>query len=294
MIVVTAPTARIGRQVVTGLLDAGQAVRVVARDPGKLPERVREQAEVVEGTHGDPAVVDRAFEGADTVFWLCPADPAAQDVVAAFVEFSRPAAQSFTRHGVQRVVGISALGRGTPYAGKAGLVTGSLAMDDLIAASGVAYRAMALPGFMDNLLREAGSIRNRGVFTGTQPGDWRHPTCATRDIAAASVRLLLDGAWTGYAEQPVLGPEDLTLDEQAAVMTEVLGRPVRYERVTADAVKAGLTSYAGWSEPMAQAMADMMDAKEAGLDAGAVRTAETASPTTFRTWCAEELAPAVA
>jgi hypothetical protein len=33
------------------------------------------------------------------------------------------------------------LGRGTPWAGRAGFVTGSLAMDDLIAASAVAYRA---------------------------------------------------------------------------------------------------------------------------------------------------------
>jgi hypothetical protein len=51
------------------------------------------------------------------------------------------------------VVGISALGRGTAVAGRAGYVTASLAMDDLIAGSGVAYRALTMPSFMDNLLR---------------------------------------------------------------------------------------------------------------------------------------------
>jgi hypothetical protein len=56
-----------------------------------------------------------------------------------------PAAAAFTRHGVGRVAGVSMPGRGPPWAGRAGFVTGSLAMDDLIAASGVAYRASSAP-----------------------------------------------------------------------------------------------------------------------------------------------------
>jgi hypothetical protein len=52
------------------------------------------------------------------------------------------------RHSVKLVVGVSALGRGTPWADRAGFVTGSLAMDDLIASSGVAYRALCNPSFM--------------------------------------------------------------------------------------------------------------------------------------------------
>jgi hypothetical protein len=37
----------------------------------------------------------------------------------------------------------------------------------------------------------------------------------------------------------------------------------------------------------------MMRAKEEGLDGGVTRTPHTASPTTFRQWCAEILKPAV-
>lgn len=37
MIVVTTPTGNIGRHVVRHLLDAGETVRVIARDPAKLP-----------------------------------------------------------------------------------------------------------------------------------------------------------------------------------------------------------------------------------------------------------------
>lgn len=51
----------------------------------------------------------------------------------AYTGFTRPAAEALTAHGVGHVVGVSALGRGTPLADRAGLVTASLAMDDLIA-----------------------------------------------------------------------------------------------------------------------------------------------------------------
>ncbi len=82
MIVITAPTSRIGRQVVDRLLAADASLRVIARDPARLPAAVRDRVEVVSGSHGDPAVVAEAFDGADAVFWLVPADPRSDDVRA--------------------------------------------------------------------------------------------------------------------------------------------------------------------------------------------------------------------
>ncbi|WP_432841202.1 NAD(P)H-binding protein [Dactylosporangium sp. CA-092794] len=291
-IVITAPTGQIGGQVVQGLLDRGEPVRVIARDPGRLSAAVRERVEVVEGSHGDPAVVDRAFAGAGAVFWLVPADPRAASVEAAYVGFSRPACAAFARHGVGRVVGVSALGRGTPMAGRAGYVTASLAVDDLIAATGVPYRALTMPSFMDNLVRQTAGLKSDGVFTGVLPGDHKAPACATRDIAAAAVRLLADGGWTGAGSLAVLGPEDLSFNDMAAIMTEVLGRPVRYQQVSGEAFKARMMGF-GTSEAMAQGWLDMALAKADGLDNAEPRTPESSSPTSFRQWCADVLRPAV-
>src|SRR6266404_2039758 len=165
MIVITTPAGQIGSQVLRNLLDSGEELRVIVRNPSDIPAGVRKGLDIVEGSHGDAAVVDKAFSGADAVFWLTPPDPRAPSVEAAFAGFTRPAAEAFKRHGVGRVVGVSMLGRGTPWAARAGFVTGSLAMDDLIAASGVAYRALTNPYFMEDTLREAGSIKNQGVFS---------------------------------------------------------------------------------------------------------------------------------
>jgi hypothetical protein len=37
-------------------------------------------------------------------------------------------------------------------------------MDDLIAGTGVAYRALTNPSFMDNIAGQAGAIKNQGMW----------------------------------------------------------------------------------------------------------------------------------
>jgi uncharacterized protein YbjT (DUF2867 family) len=293
MIVITAPTGAIGHQVLDRLLDSGEPIRVIARDPSRLPARVRERerVQIVQGSHGDAAVVDEAFADADAVFWVIPPDPKAVSLEASFVDFTRPACAAITRHGVKRVVDVSALGRGTPLAADAGHVTASLAMDDLVASTGVAFRALTMPSFMDNLLRQVEPIR-QGMFFSPVSGDRKAPTCATRDIAAAATQWLLDPTWTGQAEAPVLGPEDLSFDEMAVIMTEVLGSPVRFQQIPGEAFKDQLTGR-GMSEAMAEGMLAMMVAKDNGLDNFEPRTAQATTPTTFREWCEDTLKPAV-
>jgi uncharacterized protein YbjT (DUF2867 family) len=293
VIVITTPTGQIGRQVLSNLLGTGEELRVIARDPSDLPAGTRDGLDIVVGSHGDPAVADKAFADADAVFWLTPPDPHAPSVEAAFVDFTRPAAEAFARHGVGRVVAVSALGRGTPWAGRAGYVTGSLAMDDLIAASGVAYRALTNPSFMDNTARQAESIKNQGTFFSPIAGDRKLPTVATRDIAAAAARLLLEPGWSGVSEVPLLGPEDLSFNDMAAIMSDVLGRDVRFQQTTFDSYNDRFVSF-GMSAAMARGMTDMAWAKNEGLDNAVRRTPENSTPTSFRQWCAEVLKPAVA
>jgi len=292
MIVITTPTGQIGRQVLANVVGRGRPIRVVARDPAGLAAGTREVVDVVEGSHGESDVVDRAFAGADAVFWLVPPNPRSESLEAAYAGFTRPAADALTRHRVKRVVGVSALGRGTPLARNAGYVTATLEADDLIASSGAAYRALTLPSFMDNLLRQVEGIRNQGVFVSPISGDRKLPTCATRDVAAVAARLLLDDSWSGRASVPVLGPEDLSFRDMAGIMSEVLGRPVRFQRISAEAFKARMLER-GVSEAMAQGQLDMALAKDAGLDNAEPRTPESTTPTSFRTWCEEVLRPAV-
>ncbi|WP_061933723.1 NAD(P)H-binding protein [Aureimonas sp. AU22] len=292
MIVVTTPTGAIGSQVLKTLVTAGERVRLVARDPGRIPSGLQARVEVVAGSHGDADVVDRAFEGARAVFWLPPSNMQARHLDDVYVGFARPACEAIRRHGVANVVGISALGRGTPLADRAGLVTASLAMDDLIASTGVAYRALVMPSFMDNMLRQASAIRERGEFHWPGPGDLKAPTCATRDIADMAVRLLRDPTWTGQGEQAVLGPEDLSPVDLARIMSDVLGKPIAFRELAIDDLRASLAQR-GVSPAVEEGYADMMSAKAEGLDTFVVRTPDNTTPTTFRQWCTDVLKPVV-
>ncbi|WP_020658517.1 NAD(P)H-binding protein [Amycolatopsis benzoatilytica] len=295
MIVVTTPTGNIGSRVLAQVADGAHPVRVIVRDPGKLPDDLRERVEVEVGSHGDPAVLDRAFAGADTVFWLPPGNPRAATVDEVYSGFTRPATEAIRTHGVRRVVSISALGRGRASSVNAGYVSASLAMDDLIASTGVAFRALVNPSFMENLLRQTETIKNQGVFYDVLPPDYASPTVTTRDIGALAARFLTDPSWSGQEEVPVLGPQDLTADEQAAVIGDVLGISVKYQQVPVSSLRLRLIAN-GASEAMAQGMVDMMTAKIENLDHGVRRTPQHAvdTPTTFRQWCEEVLKPAVA
>ena len=287
MIVVT---THIGRRLLEMLAASEQDLRVIVRDASKLPASLSGRLQVVEGSHGDAAVVDQAFAGADAVFWLVPPNFQAPSLDQAYVGFSKPAAKAIRQHGVKRVVVVSAIGRGWPT--DTGYISASLAMDDLIESSDVACRVLTMPGFMDNMLRQVQPIKSQGIFFGPIDPDRKDPYCATRDIAAVAAKLLLDSSWTGQADVPVLGPEDLSCNDMAAVLTEVLGKPVRYQQITFGALKSQLTER-GASEAMAQGMIDMMVAKNQGLDHVVQRTPESTTPTTFRQWCEEELKPAI-
>ena len=293
MIVVTTPTGNIGSQVLKDLLSKNEPIRVIARNPDRLAPEARKRVEVVVGSHGYSVVVNRAFQDADSVFWVVPPDPRAASVEAAYVEFARPAATALRQQGVKRVVGVSALGRGTPWAAHAGLATASLAMDDLIASSGVSYRALTMPSFMDNLLRQAEPIARNGVFSLPIDGDLKLPSAASSDVARVAARLLRDHSWTGVASVPILGPEDLSYNEMARVLSEVLGRPVRFEQISNDAFKARLIGR-GMSDAMARGNVDMWIAKGEGIDSAEKRTPESSTPTSFREWANEAFKPRVA
>jgi uncharacterized protein YbjT (DUF2867 family) len=118
----------------------------------------------------------------------------------------------------------------------------------------------------------------------------KQPSACVRDIAETAAGLLLDRSWSGVGCVPVLGPEDLSYDDMARIMSEVLGKPVRFQSIPGDAFKSRLLQF-GMSDAMAQATLDMWVAYDKGLDTRETRTPESTTPTSFRQWCEEVLKP---
>ena len=222
MIVVTAPTGQIGSKLVRELLDRGSDVRVIVRDASRLDEDVRDRVEVVEGSHGESAVLDGALPGAEALFWLVPPNPTAPSTEEHYLAFARVASRAIARHQVGHVVGVSSAGHGWPK--PAGVLSSAFAMDTELRTSGAAYRALSMPFYLENLLRQLDGILSRGSFSLTGAADEPMPTIATRDIAHAAANLLTALSWSGQDDVPVFGPDRLTPDELAAVMAQRLVR----------------------------------------------------------------------
>jgi uncharacterized protein YbjT (DUF2867 family) len=289
MIIVTTPTGHIGSRVVRQLLDRGSEVGVIARDTSRLDDAVRERVTVVEGSHDDPAVLDAALPGADALFWLVPPNAGAPSAEAHYLGFARAGAAAVARHGVGHVVGVSSAGHG--WAAPAGVLSAAFAMDAEFGRSGAAYRAVSPPFFMENLLGQLEAIRGQGAFHLTCAGDRPLASIATRDIAGAAAALLADPSWTGQGNVPVFGPDRLTPEAMAEVMSEELGSPVAYRRTAIDDFASMLGSR-GASGRTIKDMTAMFAAQDDGIY-DADWAAATITETDFRTWCRDVLRPAM-
>jgi uncharacterized protein YbjT (DUF2867 family) len=205
-----------------------------------------------------------------------------------YLSFARTGADAVARHGVGHLVGVSSAGHG--WTSPAGVLSAAFAMDEQLAASGAAYRALALPFYMENLLRQIETIRRHGAFSLPCAGDRPLATIATRDIAATAAELLSDLSWSGQANLPLFGPDRLTPEGMAEVISEELEQPVAYRRITVDEYAAALRSR-GAGDRMVEDITDTFTAQDGGIYDADWAVAKIA-PTDFRTWCRQVLKPA--
>jgi uncharacterized protein YbjT (DUF2867 family) len=261
---------------------------VIARDPSRLDDAVRDQVEVIAGSHADATVLDRALEGAEGLFWLIPPSMRASSAEEHYLSFTRPAVEAMRRRRVGHVVGVSSAGWDWPH--PAGLLSAAHAMDAELGGSGAAYRSLGMGFYMENLLRPIPQMVYEGVLSLPLLPDRPLPTIATRDIAAIAAGLLTDRDWEGTDHIPVFGPDHLTPDEMATIIGEVLGSRVTFEQADLDQVTAS-TIERGVPEGMARDFAAMYKAQQDGIYDEDWSHASLTS-TTFRTWCETVLAPA--
>src|SRR5260370_27679922 len=108
-IVVNTPTSNIGRALAARLLDAGERVTVLSRDKKKVDELHGRGARVVEGSFEEPALLAKALEGAEALFWLTP-PPARPDYYAWATNCAKQAATAAKKAGASRAVVLSSMG----------------------------------------------------------------------------------------------------------------------------------------------------------------------------------------
>ncbi|HEU4534611.1 MAG TPA: NAD(P)H-binding protein [Polyangiaceae bacterium] len=289
-IAVNTPNGNIGRPLTQRLLEAGAHVSLISRRPDKVADFAARGARVVEGSIDEPRALAAVLEGADALFWLSP--PALRPDGNEWLQrAAETAAAEVRRQGVRRAVVLSSVGAQTgPGTGPVGAL---LAVEDAFRAAAPDVVALRPGFFMENLLRDVGSILKDGAIYTPTPTDKRIPLVATADIAARAAAFLLDSGWSGRRVVGVHGPADTTYRQIAATLSEELGRPVRHVEIGVEAMRQGMLA-AGLPDFVAALYAEFFEAIRAGrMDAAEPRTHETTSPTTLREFARTTLLPAL-
>jgi len=278
--VIIGATGNTGKPIAAGLLAKGHRVRALTRDAAKARDLADQGAEVVVGRSDDPAVLTKAFQGADAVYAMLPPEVGSADLRASQASHTRAIEGALRAVQVRHAVTLSSVG--AHLAEGSGVVLGLHRMEEALSAvPGLNVLHLRPTYFMENTLSMAGMARHMGVLGSPVKADLPMTMIATRDIAEVALRRLLALDFAGSNVLHLLGQRDLTYAEVAKVYGAAIGRDLPYVEFSyEDARKAMLAMGLGGS--FVDLLLEFVRALNSGrVGEQAVRTPETTTPTSI-------------
>ncbi len=230
-VLVTGATGQIGGLTVRHLLAAGRSrVRLLVRDPARLRPETRALCEVIHADLAIPASLARAAEGVDAALIVTPAAPALPELEGHIADALAAGANA------PRVVKIAGLA--TAPDSKVDSGRWHAASERHIRSLGLPHVFVRPPFLMQNIARQLPDALRTGVLAAAA-ADARIAMIDASDVAAVAAALL-DGARAPAAELTLTGPEALSYADVAATISDVSGRPVRYQPISPADLDAAL------------------------------------------------------
>jgi uncharacterized protein YbjT (DUF2867 family) len=273
-ILVTGARGHVGRAVVEALAAAGQDVRASSRDAATLdvPDGVAKAAADLE----HPETLEAALDGVSAVFLYTRPQG-----IDGFVKAAEAA-------GVRHVVLLSSGATLEPRAAQSRIAELHRAVEQALIAAPFAETLLNPGSFATNTLGWRADIAE-GVVRTPYP-DARVGAIHEKDIGDVAAKILADGSHAGQALQ-LSGPEPISFREQAAVLADVLGRPLRVEELTPEQATERMAAL-GWPPGVAPEIlrATARTVREPSVVTGVVRDVTGVAPRTFRQWAGEHRA----
>ena len=241
MILITGATGHIGSELIAALLPAQAGhIRVLTRNPGAVfPDGT--QTVVADLGDSDLAPV---LDGVHAVFLLTDG----LNIAAHDHRLIDTALQA----GVERIVKLSV--RSVGHGATDPITTSHRAGEDAIRDSGIGWTFLRPTALMSNALNWAGMIATDQVVHAPFAAG-RAAVVDPADIAAvAAASLTQDGH--NHRVYELTGPEPLSPTDQVAILSQVLGRDLRYAETDPADTLAQMVSY-GMPEELALAIIEM-------------------------------------
>ena len=227
-VAITGATGHIGGAVARILAGTGRPLRLLVRDPSRAPSVPG--AEVAQAVYGDPAAVE-ALRGVETLLMVSAAE--SDDRVGEHRGFVAAAAEAGVRH----IVYTSFVGASDASGFLLGRDHG--ATEEIIRSTGLAHTFLR-----DNFYAEVFPFfaDKEGAIKGPA-GNGRVAAVSRRDVAEVAALVLRDPGQHAGAAYDLTGPEALTLDEIATILTDLTGRPHRFVDETMAEARASRAHY---------------------------------------------------
>lgn len=274
-ILVTGATGTVGREIIKQLalqdvhVRAGVHSIITGENLKRLPG-----VDIVEVNFEEPGSLHAAFTHVDRLMLITPLSEDQLEMTKNLVDEAK-------KQGVKHIVKLSALGAGAEH----GIQLGRWhrEMEQYIEASGIPYTFLRPASFMQNLVNfSAESIKREGKFY-LPAGDGKVSCIDTRDIAAVAVEVLTSEGHAGKIYE-LTGPEALSHQEMAAILSEETGKMISYVDVPEEAAREAMLAQHIPAQ-LVSAMMELYDVLKTGQAAGITDTVQELTgraPHTFR------------
>ena len=227
-ILITGATGTVGREVVKALQARGKAPVVGVRDERKAQNMLGADTSTVHFDFEQPSTFESATREVDRIFLLGPPlDLHLDQLIDPFIDYLK-------EKGIRRIVYLSALGaelmKGLPFHTKVERKLKDFDFDWTI----------LQPSFFSQNFRtyEYENITERGV-TFMPAGDGKVGFVDARDVGEVAAEALINDQHI-HQTYVLTGPETLSYQQAALLLTEVVGKPVEYPAPSPDAYASTL------------------------------------------------------
>ena len=259
MYTITGVTGHVGAATAKELLDRGEEVRAVVRNPGKAEDWEKQGAEVAVADSRDRTALAQALRGSDGVFIMMPTFETAGD--AEHRQLGDSIAGAVADSGVPHVVLLSSIGAELPDG--TGPIRWLHHLEDGLSRTGAVVSGIRSWHFQEKVEDVLGVALEAGIYPvfGEDP-DVPTPMVATRDIGKFAAEALL--APPARSEVIDLHGPEYTEREVADQLAATLGKALEVVALPRAAWEGAMLE-AGLPAPFARELAALYAAAEQGV-----------------------------
>ena len=222
MILVTGSPGNIGTPLARRLLQQGEKIRLMVRNPKKQDEVLADLqsrgAEIVQGDYADPASLAHCFTGVKTAFLLVPV---AQETAEWKGNFIKAAEQN----AAERIVNLSVSGASSNS--PVDLFRWHWEAEQTLESSGLAWTHLQPTDLARyNIRTILPTVQPQGAFYSTI-GAGRVALVDEEDVAEVAAKILSEKGHEGK-KYVLTGPKAASYPEVADALASKLGKPVKY------------------------------------------------------------------